>query len=338
MQRLAILLANRFARGPDPTGLFQHGVGLLWVVVARFQANIGVWHGRGEKRVGHLLRTVQRIVDQRFFVHRVIQRFTHRQFVRGSSGGVQGQHHRFDRLRELGTPGRVMAETSEGIQRQQAFVAVKQIDIAGFKSDGAGHRVRNHFHGHLADRRFVTPVAVVTYQHIILVELRGFQHPGAGADRRFDTVLCSPFNKLRRGDKTERARQRQLLQERGVGAFERNLQLRIAERPHVGNLIGQLQPGMALSVSQYRLEVGDRGLRIERLAVRKLHVVTQSKAPHFPVRRVAPVGGQPRFYRAIRLILYQRLIHHALGKHLVGGIQVRVQRTHVHRPGGSDIV
>jgi hypothetical protein len=30
---------------------------------------------------------------------------------------------------------------------------------------------------------------------------------------------------------------------------------------------------MALAVSQHRLEVGDRGLRVERLAVGKLHVV-----------------------------------------------------------------
>ena len=231
-----------------------------------------------------------------------------------------------------------MAETGEGIQRQQALVTVKQIDIAGFKGHGAGHRIRNHFHGHLADRRFVTPVAVVTYQHIILVEFRSFQYPGAGTDGRFDTVLRSPFHKLRRGDKTERARQSQLLQERVVGAFERNLQLRIAERPHVGNLIGELQPGMALPVSQHRLEVGDRGLRIERLAVRKLHIVTQGKEPHFPVCRVAPAGRQPRLDRTILLIFDQRLVHHALGKHLVGGIQMRIQRTHVHRPGGGDVV
>ncbi|VTM86080.1 Uncharacterised protein [Raoultella ornithinolytica] len=131
-------------------------------------------------------------------------------------------------------------------------------------------------------------------------------------------MLCSPFNKLRRGDKTERARQRQLLQERVVGAFERNLQLRIAERPYVGNLVGQLQPGMALPVSQHRLEVGDRGLRIERLAVRKLHIVTQGKEPHFPVRRVAPAARQPRLDRTILLIFDQRLVDHALGKHLVG--------------------
>ena len=66
MQRLAILRGIVLPGGPDPTGSFQHGVGLLWVV-ARFQANIGVYGTEGAKSViGHLACTVQRIVDQRF--------------------------------------------------------------------------------------------------------------------------------------------------------------------------------------------------------------------------------------------------------------------------------
>jgi hypothetical protein len=43
-QRLAVFSRIAFPQA-DPTGVFQQGVGLLRVVVARFQANIGVGHG-----------------------------------------------------------------------------------------------------------------------------------------------------------------------------------------------------------------------------------------------------------------------------------------------------
>ena len=43
-------------------------------------------------------------------------------------------------------------------------------------------------------------------------------------------------------------------------------------------------------------------------------------------------------HAAVSLILHQRLIDHALGKHLVGGIKMRIQRADVHRPGGGERV
>ena len=63
-----------------------------------------------------------------------------------------------------------MAEAGKGVERQQPFVAVEQINIAGFKRHRAGGRVRDHLDGDLLNLRLFTPVAVVTHQNVILIE------------------------------------------------------------------------------------------------------------------------------------------------------------------------
>ena len=116
------------------------------------------------------------------------------------------------------------------------------------------------------------------------------------------------------------------------------MQLVFVERVDLDDLIDQLQPGVALAVIEHHAEVLRGGMGVKRFAVGKCHVIAQGEGPDFAVRRVGPAFCQPGFYRAIRLILYQRLIDHALGVHLVGRIEVRVERPHVDRPGGGDFI
>ena len=63
-----------------------------------------------------------------------------------------------------------MAEAVEGVERQQPFVAVEQVNIAGFKGHRAGRRVRDHLDGNLFNLRLFAPVALVTHQHVVLIE------------------------------------------------------------------------------------------------------------------------------------------------------------------------
>jgi len=95
---------------------------------------------------------------------------------------------------------------------------------------------------------------------------------------------------------------------------------------------------VALAVGQHRLKIGRRGLGVKRFAVGEGHIVAQGEPPGFSVGGVTPAGCQPGLYAAVSLILHQRFIDHALGKHLVGRIEMGIQRADVNRPGGGELV
>lgn len=137
---------------------------------------------------------------------------------------------------------------------------------------------------------------VIAYQHVVLVELRRFQNPRPGSDRRFNAVHRFVVFKLGRGDKAERARQGEFLQERIIGAFQGDLQFGFTQRFDVGDLVRQLQPGMALAVIKHRAEVLCCGLGVKCFAVREGYVIAQRKHPGFAICRVGPAFCQPGFY------------------------------------------
>ena len=95
---------------------------------------------------------------------------------------------------------------------------------------------------------------------------------------------------------------------------------------------------MALTVGEHRLEIRRCGLGVKGFAVGEGHILAQGEPPGFTIVGVTPAGRQPGLHAAVSLILHQRLIDHALGKHLVGGIKMRIQRADVHRPGGGERV
>ena len=110
------------------------------------------------------------------------------------------------------------------------------------------------------------------------------------------------------------------------------------ERVDIDDLIDQLQPGVALAVIEHHAEVLRGGMSVKRFAVGECYIIAQGEGPDFAILRVRPARGQPGLHRAIRLILHQRFIHHALGVHLIGRVEVRVERSHVNRPCGGDII
>ena len=110
------------------------------------------------------------------------------------------------------------------------------------------------------------------------------------------------------------------------------------ERFDIDDLIDQLQPGVALAVIEHHAKVLRRRNGVKRFAVGECYVIAQGEGPDFAVLRVPPACGQPGLHRAIRLILHQRFIHHALGVHLIGRVEVRVERPHVDRPCGGDVI
>ncbi len=117
----------------------------------------------------------------------------------------------------------------------------------------------------------------------------------------------------------------------GVGAFQGDLQLGGAEGPHVGYLVGELKPGVALAVGQHRLKIGRR--RGTALNGSPLEKATSSRRVNHEVfcRRSDDARVASRLYAAVSLILHQRFIDHALGKHLVGRIEMGIQRADVNR-------
>jgi hypothetical protein len=60
------------------------------------------------------------------------------------------------------------------------------------------------------------------------------------------------------------------------------LQLVVAERFHVGYLVGELKPGMALAVIEHRAEVLRRGLGVKRSPLENVTSVAQGEDQVLP--------------------------------------------------------
>ncbi len=116
---------------------------------------------------------------------------------------------------------------------------------------------------------------------------------------------------------------------RGVGAF-RVICSSVALRARTSVIWLASSSRVALAVGQHRLKIGRRGRALNGSPLEK---ATSSRRNHRVCRRRSDASGLPAgLYAAVSLILHQRFIDHALGKHLVGRIEMGIQRADVNRP------
>ena len=205
----------------------------------------------------------------------------------------------------------------------QHILAEDQIDLPVLQRHDTGLVIRDHFDGDLPDGGLLSPVVFVALKDCVLVGDKIREYIGTGADIAVDSVLGAAVDHAVGGDHGEGADAGQLGEHGIVWLAHLNDEGIVVRSGHAHQQVHHLQPGVALPVLQYGVEVGQNRVGVAGRTIGESHSIPDVEGIGPAVLTDRPVLGQAA-HIALAGVAHQRIIEDALSIHL-SRIQMRVQ-------------
>ena len=306
----------------NPAGLVQKAGRFLGVVGIGLQIHITVGNGWGIKGIRCRFQAVENTLGDGLPVCGVLERLSHRCVSQNIVGGVQHNMPGGGGVRQAyGEPVTVHI-LADGISVQHVL-AENQVDLLILQGHNARLVVGDDLDGDLLNCGRLTPIILVALKNGVLVSDKVREHIGACPDIAVDTVHRAAVDHAVRGNHCERTDASQLGEHGVVRLAHLNDEGILVRSGHTDQQIHHLQPGVALTVLQDGVEVGQNGVGVAGRSIGEGYAVPDIEGINPAVIADGPVFRQTAHIAVFR-IAHQGVVKDALGVHLTG-VQVRVQ-------------